>query len=351
MKRRILLQSLGAATLVSGARFPARAADAKQLTIMSAGGAWQTAQREAWYKPFAQKMGITFNEEVTDNGLAKVQAMVQAGNVPIDLATVETATVLQGGDSGVLQKLDYSRIAPREAFLEGSALDAGMGLDVYGDVLAYDTTVLKDGPTSVLALFDTAKYPGKRALRKVPQNNLEWALMAEGAKPDEVYKALATPKGVDQAFRKLGTIKNSVIWWTAGAQPPQLLASKEVVMTTAWNGRIQNPIDHDHASFRIAWDHQILEYDMVSIPKGAQHEELAYKYLAYIAQPEINGRLAEFIPYGPVVKAAISNVQENVVSKLPNAPDHMKAYLVANPEFWGDYGEDLNRRFNAWLAS
>ena len=71
---------------------------------MSAGGAWQAAQHDAWYQPFAKKMGITFNEEVTDEGLAKVQAMVQAGNVPIDLVTVETATVLQGGDTGVLHE-------------------------------------------------------------------------------------------------------------------------------------------------------------------------------------------------------------------------------------------------------
>ena len=348
MKRRVLLQSLAAATVLSSLDRRARAAG--DLTIMSAGGAWQAAQRAAWYKPFAQKMGITFNEEVTDEGLAKIQAMVQAGNVPIDLVTVETATVLQGGDTGVLQKLDYSRIAPRDGFLQGSALDAGMGLDVYGDVLAYDTTVLKDGPTSLLSLFDIAKYPGKRALRKVVQNNVEWALMADGVAPGDVYKVLATPKGVDQAFAKLDSIKHNVVWWTAGAQPPQLLASKEVVMTTAWNGRIQNPIDQDHAPFRIAWDHQILEYDMISIPKGAQHEDLAYKYLAYIAQPDVNGKLSQFIPYGPVVKAAISHVPEDVVAKLPNAPDHMKAYLVADPEFWGDYGEDLSRRFNAWLA-
>lgn len=351
MRRRLLLQSLAAGTFAAGFRGRSWAAGANEMTIMSAGGAWQQAQHDAWYAPFAKKMGITFNEEVTDNGLAKAQSMVQAGNVPIDLLTVETSEVLQGGDTGILQKLDYSRIAPRDGFLQGAALDAGMGLDVYGDILAFDTTVLKDGPTSVLALFDTQKYPGKRALRKVVQNNVEWALMADGVPPDQVYKELATPKGVDQAFRKLSTIKNDVVWWTAGAQPPQLLASKEVIMTTAWNGRIQNPIDHDHAPFKIAWDHQIQEYDMISIPKGAQHEDLAYKYLAFIAQPDVNGKLADYIPYGPVVKAAVSQVPENVVPKLPNAPDHMKLHLVADPEFWGDYGEDLNRRFNTWLSS
>jgi putative spermidine/putrescine transport system substrate-binding protein len=28
----------------------------------------------------------------------------------------------------------------------------------------------------------------------------------------------------------------------------------------------------------------------------------------------------------------------------------MKTYLVSDVEFWGDQGEDLVKRFNAWLA-
>ena len=156
-----------------------------------------------------------------------------------------------------------------------------MGLDVYGDVLAYNTDVIKsDPPTSVLAMFDTKRWPGKRGMQKVAANNLEWALEADGVPLDQVYKVLATPQGVDRAFAKLDTIKQDIVWWQAGAQPPQLLASHEVVMTTAWNGRIQNPIDHEHAPFKIVWDNQIIEYDMISIPKGSPHLDLAYKYLA-----------------------------------------------------------------------
>jgi putative spermidine/putrescine transport system substrate-binding protein len=324
-------------------------ASAQELTISSAGGAWQTAQRQAWYTPFAEKMHIKFNEEETPDGVARVQAMEQAHSVTIDLVTVETATVLKGCDSGILQRLDYKKIADRSTFLPGAALDCGVGLDVYGDVLGYDNTVLKDGPTSVLALFDTKRWPGKRAMRKVPQVNLEWALMADGVPVDQVYKVLATPEGVDRAFRKLDTIKKDIVWWEAGAQPPQLLASHEVVMTTAWNGRIQSPIDHENKPFKIAWDNQVIEYDMVSIPKDAPHPELAYKYLEYISQPEINGRLGEFIPYGPVVMAATKFVPSATLAKLPTAPEHMNA-LVADVEFWGDHGEDLTKRFNAWLA-
>ena len=342
------IMRIGVATFAAVlAAAPARA---EELTITSAGGAWQAAQHSAWYAPFAKKMGIKFNEEESTNGPAKVQAQQQAHNVTLDLVTVESAGVQQYCDAGILVRLDYKKIADRAGFLPGAALDCGVGLDVYGNVLAYDTTVLKDGPTSVLGVFDTKRWPGKRALRKVPQANLEWALMADGVPVDQVYKVLATPAGVDRAFAKLDTIKKDVIWWEAGAQPPQLLASHEVVMTTAWNGRIQNPIDQEHKPFRIAWDNQIVEYDMIGIPKGAPHLDLAYKYLSYISQPENNGRLGEFIPYGPVVQAATKFVPAATLAKLPTAPDHMKTVLYASVAFWGDHGEDLTKRFNAWLA-
>jgi len=159
----VVCLGLVALTAAATAGWPAGAQEQK-LTIASAGGAWQQAQRNAWYTPFAQKMGIKFNEEETSAGMARVQAMVQAHNVTDDVVTVDTAQVLAACDSSILVKLDWNKIAPRDSFLPGAARDCGMGLDVYGDVLAYNTDVVKsDPPTSVLALFDTKRWPGKRA--------------------------------------------------------------------------------------------------------------------------------------------------------------------------------------------
>jgi putative spermidine/putrescine transport system substrate-binding protein len=89
---------------------------------------------------------------------------------------------------------------------------------------------------------------------------------------------------------------------------------------------------------------------MMAIPKGAKNLDLAYKYLAYAAEPEVSAQLGRFIPYGPVRADATPFVPKDVLAKLPTAPEHMKTYLVGNVEFWGDQGEDLVKRFNAWLA-
>ena len=78
------MKSLGGLALIAFtataiAAWPAGAQE--QFTIASAGGAWQQAQRNAWYTPFAQKMALKFKEEETSAGMARVQAMVQAHNV------------------------------------------------------------------------------------------------------------------------------------------------------------------------------------------------------------------------------------------------------------------------------
>ena len=49
---------------------------------------------------------------------------------------------------------------------------------------------------------------------------------------------LATEEGQQQALDKLATIKDDVIWWSAGADTPQLLADGEVVMGSTYNGRL-----------------------------------------------------------------------------------------------------------------
>ncbi|MHC2792844.1 spermidine/putrescine-binding protein [Mesorhizobium jarvisii] len=80
------------------------AALADELSIMASGGAWQDAQRKAWFEPFSKETGAKILEQEYLGDLGKVKAMVDTGNVPIDLVTVETATVLQGCDAGILER-------------------------------------------------------------------------------------------------------------------------------------------------------------------------------------------------------------------------------------------------------
>jgi len=347
MKTRLLLLAL-TPVLAAGAATGASAADG--LTITSWGGAYQKSQQEAYFKPFAAKSGIKITEEEYNGEVARIRAMVQSGKTTWDAVDVDAATAQQGCDEGILQPIDYSKLGGKDKFSSGTVFECAVPTIIYSTIFAYDGDKLKDGPTKIGDLFDTKKYPGKRGLQKTPFGNLEFALMAEGVPADKVYATLKTKEGVDRAFKKLETIKKDVVWWEAGAQPPQLLASGEVVMVTAWNGRIYNAVKNDKKNFKIVWDGQLLDWDFWVIPKGVKSLDASYEFIKFASSPEAQAEQTKYISYGPAVTAATPLVAPDIVKDLPTAPENAKTALANDPIFWGDNKEELLKRFNTWLA-
>ncbi len=339
----------GTAAMALTVAMPATAQEA--LTIVSWGGAYQDSQREAYYKPFAKETGVVITEEEYDGELAKVKAMVDTNSVTWDVIDVDTNHAMSGCDEGILEPIDYAKVGqPREKFVQGAALDCAVGTIVYSTIYAYDADKLKDGPTTIADLFDTAKFPGKRGLLKKPFGNLEWALIADGVADAEVYNLLRTPEGVDRAFAKLDTIKKDVVWWEAGAQPPQLLADGEVVMTSAWNGRIFKAIKEEGKNFKIVWDRQQPDFDFWVIPKGAPKMDLSYKFIAYASDPKVMANQSKYISYGPTVVDAIPHIEPATLEHLPTNPENLKTALPIDAQYWADNNDELLKRFNAWLA-
>ena len=76
-----------------------------------------------------------------------------------------------------------------------------------------------------------------------------------------------------------------MVWWEAGAQPPQMLADGEVVMTSAYNGRLFNAIVKEKKPFVIVWDGQIWALDVWGIPKGAPNLQEALEFVKYSTPP------------------------------------------------------------------
>ncbi|HEY1385317.1 MAG TPA: ABC transporter substrate-binding protein [Dongiaceae bacterium] len=330
---------------------PTAPAGGKQLTIVSWGGAYQESQRKAYYEPYMAEKGTKIVEEEYDGELGKIKAMVDAKQVTWDVVDVDLAHALAGCDQGLLEKLDYSKILDKSKFLPGTAYDCAVGTISYATIYAYDGDKIKDNPPTTIAdFFDTTKWPGKRGLLKKPFGTLEAALMADGVAVADVYKVLGTPEGVDRAFKKLDTIKKDIVWWEAGAQPPELLAKGEVVMTAAWNGRIYNANKQDGKNFKIVWDGQLLDWDLWSIPAGTPNLDGAYDFLKFASDAKNMSQQSKYIAYGPTNVDAVPLIAPDVLKDLPVAPENMKNALPNDGQFWADNNEDLTKRFNAWLS-
>jgi putative spermidine/putrescine transport system substrate-binding protein len=340
-------------------------AHAAELTVMSWGGAYGAAQTEAHVKPWAAKSGFAAKMVDSDNPAQPVKTQVEGGNVTVDVASLEYADAIRLCDEGVLEKIDIATLPAgadgtpaKDDFLPGAVTECGVSTDIWANVYGYDSTKLTGTvPMTAADFYDTTKFPGKRGLRKGAKGNLEFALMADGVAPADVYKTLSTPEGVDRAFKKMDSIKKDVVWWEAGAQPPQLLADGEVVMTTAYNGRLFNAAISEGKPFTIVWDGQVYENEMYAIPKGAPNKDKAMEFIQYATSTEGLRAQAQNISYGPARK---SSLKEKLVFKdgktemaphLPTAEANLKNSLLSDFTFWVDRDAELNERFNAWLAA
>jgi putative spermidine/putrescine transport system substrate-binding protein len=334
-----------------------------EVVMMSWGGAYGKSQEEAYNKPFTAETGIAVTMVDADNPATPLKAQVEAGNVTVDVADVEFSDAVRLCDEGLLETIDLAMLpaAPdgtpaAEDFIDGALQDCAVANIVWSTVFAYNTENNATAPSTIADFFDTEGFPGKRGLRKSAKATLEMALMGDGVPAAEVYDVLGTEDGVDRAFAKLDTIKDDIVWWEAGAQPPQLLADGEVVMSTAYNGRIFNAAIAENQPLVVVWDGQILDFDLFVVPKGAPNLENAMKYIAYSTDTQRLADQASWISYGPARKSSgalvglYSDGKTEMGPHMPTAAANLGNALVNDFEFWVDMDAELNERFNAWLA-
>lgn len=336
----------------------------EELTVVSWGGSYAKACIDGFFKPFEEETGIKVNVEDYNGGLAQIRAQVESGNIHWDVVDVESQDDLIGCDEGLLEYLGDLELpdAPdgtpaEEDFFEGANTDCGIGNIVWATVIAYNASAFEsDPPSTIMDYFDLEKYPGKRGMRRTPEVNLEFALMGDGVPPAEVYDLLSTEEGIDRAFKKLDTIKDSILFWEAGAQPPQLLADKEVAITTAYNGRIFNAVNLENQPFNIVWDGHVRDYGQMVIIAGTPNLENALKFLQFAARSTSMAGVSNRISYGPLRHSAWELVDKHVDTNvdmrphMPTAPENSKNFLINNAEWWAEHRDDLYERFSAWTA-
>ncbi|MDE2731976.1 MAG: ABC transporter substrate-binding protein [Bacteroidota bacterium] len=334
------------------------------ITAVSWGGSYGRAVQEGVNVPFTESTGIRVDVEDYNGGLAQIRAQVDIGDIHWDVVDLEISDAVRGCDEGLLERIDVNALEPgpdgtpaAEDFLTGSQVGCGVSTLFWSTVYAYNENNIPGArPTTMADFFDLNAFPGRRGMRRVPQVNLEFALIADGVPLDQVYAQLDTPEGLDRAFAKLETIKDEVIWWEAGAQPPQMLADGEVIMTTAYNGRIFNAQVLEDQPFVIVWDGQLLDVGQIAIVAGTPRLEAAMRYVTFASMAESMARIGRRISYSPVRKSGMPLVTTHVTAgvdmepHMPASPANAARALRYDWSWWVDHQDAMNERFSAWLA-
>ncbi len=343
---------------------------ADEMTIVSWGGAYSNSQQQAYHNPYMEKTGVEIiNDESSAEAVAKLRAMNEAGNITWDVVDVVAADAIRLCDEGLAMEIDPDeQLAPapdgtsaEDDFGDLLVSDCFIPQIVYSTTFGYRTDMVPEGvepPSDICSVFDLETYPGKRALEKRAINNMEWALLCDGVAKDEVYDVLETDEGQQQALDKLATIKDDVIWWSAGADTPQLLADGEIFMGSTYNGRLFSVIEEQNQPVAMMWDAQIFDLDGWIIPAGLSEERQA-RALDYIYFATDTQRLADqakYISYGPARASSAPLVSTHaelgidMAPHMPTDPENAKNTFLYNYEFWADYRDDIEAKFQAWLA-
>ena len=365
---RTLLASTSLA-LVAGTGGAQEMAD--DMTLVSWGGAYQASQQEAYVKPYLEmhsEVSAVWDES-SPEAVAKLRAMNEAGNITWDLVDVEAADAIRLCDEGLAMEIDHDDVLAASDGGEDASDDFGDTIVadcfipqiVFSTTFGYRTDMVPEGvepPKGACDVFDLETYPGKRALNKQPTANLEWALLCDGVAYEEVYDMLETEEGQDRAFAKLDTIKDQTIWWSAAAEPIQLLADGEVFMGSSYNGRLFSAIVEQDQPIGMAWDWQMFDIDGWVIPEGLPEDRLArvMDFLFFATDTQRLADQAKYISYGPARASSAPLVSTHaelgidMKPHMPTDPSNAENTFVNNYEWWADYRDDLDSKFQAWLA-
>ena len=346
------------------------------VVAVSWGGAYTASQKLGYGDPAAKKLGIPIDWVDYSGGLSEIKAQKEAGAITWDIIDVFAMDTLNGCDEGLFVEFDFDKDfgpAPdgtpaSEDFFAPMPSKCAVGNILYSWTYAYNhDTIGSKKPTKIKDFFDTKKFPGKRGIYNSALTNLEIALQADGVNVGKgnglVYRKLEAEGGVQRAMDKIKALcedpNGGCVFWSAGAKPPELLMSGEVVMATGWNGRFFNAI-MDGAPLTQVWDGQGLDYQYMVVVKGGPNEADAMKAIKEMMSTEGLAGSAKHIAYAPFRKSSLAVIEAgepwykdgktNMLPEMPSSAKNTKKYFLVDPLFWADNSTEIGEMWKAMQA-
>ncbi|WP_339899588.1 ABC transporter substrate-binding protein [uncultured Gilvimarinus sp.] len=333
----------------------ASGAAADTLNVVSWDGAYVKSQILGFIRPYEEATGTRVNVIQYAGGIDEIRAQSRAWNVSWDVVDLELFDAIRACNEGLLEVIDRTTLpaapdgtAAEDDFINRQVTPCGVANVAGSTIVSFRRGAFAKPPTSLEDFFDLSKYPGKRALRKSPQGNLEWALIADGVPHQKVYDVLGTEAGLTRAFAKLDELKPQLQWWETGQQAIRLLETEQVVMSAVYSGRVAAAVERGEP-LDIIWDHQVWYYDVWSIVKNGRNTELAQDFVRFASSAESLAAQAGYIPYGPMRRSSMAMLDESLRERLPTSRAHLKTAVELNATWWSENLDRIAPRFERWL--
>lgn len=320
-----------------------------QIAVATGGGAFAQAYQHAVIEPFSAKTGLNVTEAGTDADSS-------------DVVMLDALELSRRCGAGELVSLEIAELKPSAAtsgadvqadFLQGALKPCGIAALAWSNLFVYEPKAFaKRAPQSASDVFDTRRYPGKRALPKDGRGLLEAILVADGVAADEVYTVLGTSDGTNRIVKTLKKLGANIVWYDRISEAVALLRSGEASIAFTSNGHAFTEQARS-GPLGLIWDGQVLHASYFAVPKSAKQPEHAKELIAFSANPTQLAGIARQIPYGPMRRSALAGAVgmrhavtgQELGPYLPTASENMRTAVRFDPVWW----EENSARMEAAL--
>ena len=321
-----------------------------EIRVASLGGSFEEAQNKGVFQPFQQESGIAV-KLIAYNGPSQVVAQQKTGNVEWDAIVMSKGALLSLQRQNYLEKIDYDRIEKNElAGIQPQSLLHPYGVPsiLFTRGICFNSKLIEPGkhPKTWAEFWDVKKWPGQRSLGAFSGSltpDLEFALLADGVTMEKLY-----PLDLDRAFKSLDVIKPNVAkFWTTGAMSPQMLASGEVSLASAYLNRIGD-MQPTGAPVAYEWNQGEIQNNYLCILRNAKNYDNAMKLIAFATRAKAQAAFSTETLMGPANLQAFKLLPAERAKILPSSPENLPKQFIYNDEWWADNRDTVQKRWDQW---
>jgi putative spermidine/putrescine transport system substrate-binding protein len=318
IRRRTFLASTGAAALGTLAAPSVLRAQSGPLKIGTYGGYFEESFRTHIYPDFTAATGIeveSIPEPTGEAWLVQLQQAARAGQAPADVSMMaqvprirgERAGLWAGLDTGAMENLGNLPEHFVHAYEDGRTY--GTGAVSWFITLVTNTDVYPEAPESWAELWDPANE-NRLGLLALASNSFLLEVTATvhfGGK-----EILATEEGILEVMEKLAEVKPNVrLWYRDEGQFQQALETGEIPMGQYYHD-VTGLAAADGKPVRSTFPQEgaVLDSGSWVVSRASEMLEPSQVFIDYMAQPEVQAKLARFVGTAPTVPRELTDLTD-----------------------------------------
>ena len=314
--------------------------EGRTLRVVAAGDDIRESVRSVLWEPFAAATGCHL-----EPGYPDFESLA-AGDSDIDLALVSDQWANLLGAGGSLSRLEP--VASDGTFpdlIQASAT----AVPAYGNAIVStyrnDAVAIDAIPADWVHWWRSRDLPGNRTLAKGPFGTLEFALLADDVKPEELY-----PLDLERAIAGLRRISGSIVdrWWETGPQAIDWLSGGRAAFGSAMAHQVVKA-QRSGRPIQPVWNQGLLVADYWVIPAGSENADIAADFLRFALTAGAQAALATASGLAPVSTAGLVGLDPLVVANLATGPVNLPRLVRSDTQWWVDNQTAANEAFNSWL--